>query len=279
MSYILDALKKSEQEGQESDIPPGLHSIHSNQATSENTTKIIPFSWVVCVFLLIVLSIATGSFFSREGQTVKTRQTMASTSANAQNSLTKELTPSTPSFTATPKNTSSEKIKTAAPQVTLTKHLQHPQQANIKMPPKPAMNTQRKHTPEQKNSHPEATDKSLSTATLNTPVKQVIKSPLLSPGDTIIRPSKKPTQPTLKQLLPDTSAPSLDELASHERSQIPALKYSGHIYSTNPRSSFVIINGSSRYIGDDVNGAIIESIAPKSVTMSYNGIRFRVDFI
>ncbi|MFL0798461.1 MAG: general secretion pathway protein GspB [Cellvibrionaceae bacterium] len=263
MSYILDALKKSEQEGQETDVPPGLHSIHASQVPTEKTKITIPFAWVVAALLIIVLSLGAGAFFSQES----TPETAITTQPNLPAAPAQQIQPAQP-----------QREQQQSKQALESKLATTPPTVSIKTTEILKKDIQRQNIPTKKRTAQQALQ--------SPPAVETDLSDHLSPGDTIIKPSKKlplkqaTTQKiVISEFSNDVIAPLVDELSPSERRQIPDLKYSGHIYSNNPSSSFVIINGSSRYIGDDINGARIESIAPKSVTINYQGIRFRMDFI
>ncbi|MEO0444172.1 MAG: general secretion pathway protein GspB [Pseudomonadota bacterium] len=73
----------------------------------------------------------------------------------------------------------------------------------------------------------------------------------------------------------EAGIPIIYELDSLTKRNIPALEYGAHIYATDNRSGFIILNGARRRVGDQLdNGIFIEKIAEESVVLSYNGVLF-----
>ncbi len=69
--------------------------------------------------------------------------------------------------------------------------------------------------------------------------------------------------------------PSIYALESNVKKKIPSINYGAHIYATDNKSGFVILNGARRRIGDKLsNGVYIEKIAEESVVLSFNGTVF-----
>ncbi len=69
--------------------------------------------------------------------------------------------------------------------------------------------------------------------------------------------------------------PSIYALDSTVKKKIPSINYGAHIYATDNKSGFVILNGARRRIGDKLsNGVFVEKIAEESVVLSFNGTVF-----
>jgi len=71
--------------------------------------------------------------------------------------------------------------------------------------------------------------------------------------------------------------PLLGELPDGLRRQLPVLAFSGSVYSDQPASRFVMINGQLLREGDSVApGLLLERIQPKSVLLRWRDQRFEV---
>jgi hypothetical protein len=73
----------------------------------------------------------------------------------------------------------------------------------------------------------------------------------------------------------DVTIPSIYDIDQLTKKNIPAIDYGAHIYATDNKSGFVILNGARRRAGDKLeNGIYVERILEDSVVLSYNGIVF-----
>jgi len=71
--------------------------------------------------------------------------------------------------------------------------------------------------------------------------------------------------------------PSVQQLPKSLQSRVPALDYSAHIYSSDERSGFAIINGKSRYKGDILSRDLfVEAIEEDGLVLNVQGISFKV---
>ncbi|MBI4843190.1 MAG: general secretion pathway protein GspB [Nitrospirae bacterium] len=69
----------------------------------------------------------------------------------------------------------------------------------------------------------------------------------------------------------------LNELPSSVRSEIPEIAISGHIYSNNPSSRIVTINGQVfREGGKIIPGLVVDEITISGVILRYHDYRFRI---
>ena len=70
--------------------------------------------------------------------------------------------------------------------------------------------------------------------------------------------------------------PSLAQLPQSIRQELPALAIAMHVYSTNPRDRLVGINNRTLQEGDELApGLKLEEIRPNSLVFNYRGQRFR----
>lgn len=69
--------------------------------------------------------------------------------------------------------------------------------------------------------------------------------------------------------------PSIYELNRTWKKRIPPMAYTAHVFASDFKSGFVILNGARRRIGDRMeNGVYIEKITGDGVVLSYDGIVF-----
>lgn len=68
---------------------------------------------------------------------------------------------------------------------------------------------------------------------------------------------------------------SLFDLEADQREKIPSIHYGAHIYASDHRSGFVILNGAKKKAGDQLrNGIYIETVEADWVVLSYQGLVF-----
>jgi general secretion pathway protein B len=68
-----------------------------------------------------------------------------------------------------------------------------------------------------------------------------------------------------------------EQLPAHIRAQLPQLTFGGSIYSSNPGSRSLIVNGRLHREADEVQpGLTLEQIKPKGAVFSFRGYRFEV---
>lgn len=261
MSYILDALKKSEQESNDDNIPPGLHSIHTTPvevSTKPGYSKLILFTAII---LIVLFAAGIGALMGRG-----LNEKVTTTNQVSQNNT---------------------KISENIP-AKLEHPILNPSRIVQIEPEAKAVAVDNQKTVERNQLSPETVNAPSDTLTqkkeesIDIPVTETdLTLSHLDTGDTVIRPSRKLS----KALLPDNYldetkiyAPLFEDLSSEEREQIPAIEYSGHIYSSSVQSRFSVINGRTRYIGDEFDGVKVISILEGSVILDYNGILFTLNF-
>ena len=89
----------------------------------------------------------------------------------------------------------------------------------------------------------------------------------------------KPTSKTKPAPTPATRTPLLSELPEDTRRQVPAMTIGGSVYSPQPPSRMVIINGQVFREGSAVTpDLLLEQIGPKSAVFSLRGQRFEMPF-
>lgn len=66
--------------------------------------------------------------------------------------------------------------------------------------------------------------------------------------------------------------PTIYELDTSAKKAIPAINYGAHVFATDNKSGFVILDGVRRKVGDQLeNGVFVEKISEEEVVLSFNG--------
>ncbi len=101
---------------------------------------------------------------------------------------------------------------------------------------------------------------------------------LISPRETLIMPSTTRSKvDSLKKQMALAKLPFKQELSSSILNQLPRLSFNSHMYSEDARFRSVIVNGAYRREGDNLaQGLILEHITENGVVLNYNDIKFRV---
>ena len=69
--------------------------------------------------------------------------------------------------------------------------------------------------------------------------------------------------------------PSIYELDLSLKETIPSIQYDTHVYASDNKSGFVILNGQKKYMGDQlINDVYIERVNKDDVVLSYQGVIF-----
>jgi general secretion pathway protein B len=88
---------------------------------------------------------------------------------------------------------------------------------------------------------------------------------------------RKNTPVNNKEVNSDEQVPDFSQLPEETKKELPNITISTHIYSNNPRSRIVNINGSTVKEGDEViKGLKVREITMSGVILDYQGRRFQV---
>lgn len=116
------------------------------------------------------------------------------------------------------------------------------------------------------------------------------EQPPASSPDQAVKTASTPTTVTLQPvpiLLADTtepdevpvlqSLPFVEELPASVRDDLPKLRFAGHTFSANPKNRLIIINNAIKKEGDPVEqGVRLEAITWDGVILTFKGIRFQM---
>jgi len=263
MSYILDALRKSEQERQRGKVPD-FSSSPENIATAPTKRNLWP---IIAVAALVVNLALAGYFFlgnSNSPAQIAQPQTLQSPTQQPVQSEPQSAPQAAPQKTAEvrsaakPKTTASLQSQSRPAPVKSA-----PTQAQV---PKPAVT---------KLAEPEPI--------IIKPRNQTASQDVASSA-----PAKsEPQHAAATQPEPDSNympnvgyLPQLEELSANQRQNIPDMTFSSHMYSSLPKYRSIIINGKRLKEGQFFNSELqVREITESGVIMSQENTLFQVDVL
>jgi len=254
MSYILDALKKSEQEREQGNVPD-IKTVHAPAAVSPPQHHI---SWLYIVVISMLLAagiVSLWHFFLQPSMSqppVKMAQKSASEPTPAVTVKTETHTPVLPKKPAAPKPA----VVTAPP-----KKARAPEVVK-KKPPKSNVVFLKKEIPDDQLYSTKPYRPASSKATPSGKAKSAA-----SPSGTSQRPAPR-REPDIVDI---------SELPAAVRNRIPDITFSGHVYSNVSSRRSVIINGKYMREGEFVNADLkLEKITSKGAVFSLGDVWFRL---
>jgi hypothetical protein len=291
MSFILDALKKLEQKRQQGTVPD-LMTIHATERQKHEKRVIWPY--LVAGAFILNAGILAAVFHPWEAKDQKpptqasaeARQKNVPVMSGQQDVKSNASASASSHFTEGPvvpdKKTVAKKIiKDPGTIIAKTKiETNIPKHENSPLPVeeqiKAPVQTEGPHAHNKQYSH-EDTSAALRMET--TPqemevLRKKIKEETSHPGSVPL-PKDRPVKNV--EAASDEQVPDFSQLPEETRKGLPAITISAHIYSNNPRSRIVNINGSTLKEGDQVTrGLNVREITMNGVIFDYQGIRFQV---
>ncbi|UTA47762.1 general secretion pathway protein GspB [Simiduia sp. 21SJ11W-1] len=254
MSYILDALNKSEQERREQQQVPSLHAIHQPE---KRTTARPHTLWLLLGAIALCAAILAASWWLLGERPGKPAKQPASPQVTQENTLA------------------------AAIQASITQPEQAPQplQATSEQEALPAalQSTPPQNTrPQRPKTAPELQPQANSDAVVSlytNPQVEPKTSPKAEPRTVNNLPPAVASQAqaalAVQQVLPISALP----IATQQR--LPEMYYSAHIYSNEEGKGFAIINDRSRYKGDVIGpGLFVQEVREEGVVLNFEGQAF-----
>ena len=244
MSYILDALRRADSERERGAIP-GIHAqpvpAHWRERGSAQRPK--PWVGVAIGFSVVVLGAFAWHLAGRE-----TPQEVTPSAASA--------TPSPVSAAPTaPAAPAPAMIAPAPPAVAQSLPAPSPPAVAVAPTPPAAKVPERPRAPASPSAEP-ARRKA-------------------SPPTTVAEPVRAPTKP--EPGAADARIYAQSELPQEVRSQLPTLAIGGSMYSENPSSRMLIVNGQLVHEGDALApGLSLEQIKLKSAILRFKGYRYEI---
>jgi len=273
MSFILDALRKSEHARQRQ-TGPGLAEVPVAAARPRTN------AWAAAaVALLVVNLLAVGVYLLRRAGTSEAPAATATTAvpATAPAAETANSSPTRPPAArapapgpvtqgAAPARAAASEPPTAAGRNPLADEVgdaeagyePDPQAAATAVPPGPAAvvkNGNARRGSVVYAPTPEAADDSYSPSPEPLPQQQAAAAPTAAPASSVL--------------------PGADEIAA--RGTIPVLHLDLHVYATQPQQRFIFVNSHRYREGDTLaEGPVVEQITPDGAVLSFRGSRFRL---
>ena len=235
MSYILDALKKADQERAAGNVPD-LETVHRHEPT---VRKHYRWLWILAVLFMfngVLVALLATRHDAGVGEDVPGRRAAPD-----------ERGPALPDTARSqPLAESAAQVRKSPPRVVKTAPpVQEQPQVVMTRPASPLA--------------PPATVQDLPAAT---------------PMDTA-PPTPSASIPSTPSAASAGKLPEWDELSLDFRSGFSMPHMDVHVYDSNPQRRFVLVNLQKFREGDRLpNGAIIEKILPDGIQLSYQGIRF-----
>lgn len=277
MSYILDALRKSEQERAQGDVP-GLHAVHASIGSKADKRPVWPYllGLVLLVNVLLVLWWMGGG----EEPAPETASQGATSVVAAPVAMQPPVTTGKPTAEGEP----AESVAPAQPEA-----IQQKREAQKAAPDKPeAIKPATVDARKPPSSQPEV-GKSPPTEGKQASARGsvlIAETPLTDAQGALLTESESAAQ-SQPQDMDETPRPlaeeyvqPLTELPQSIQGKIPAISYAGHVYSENPLRRSVLINGRKLREGSVVEGdLVLEEIRLGYSVFSYQGTRFRLDML
>ena len=273
MSYILDALKKSDKERKRGTVPD-LSTVQDPFQQKRKKRSLWPY------LVLIALLINAGIFLSwlRSWETGDKATPEGKEPHFVTHNLQSKTAPMGSSENqSTSRATKSPETVQSAPSVTTTPQDKSPHTIQSTMPPEKPDDTNQKQqmipTP------PHVIQKDI---TLEKPSQNLPETP--APSLTAPNPPHAGTN-TLDQQKSPPQAPSgsrfilydLKDLPQSVKDQLPDIAISVFVYSDDPSSRIVKINGKTVREGQELaEGLSVEKIVPEGVIFHYGDYRFRI---
>lgn len=247
MSYILDALKKSEEERGKGKTPD-VQTIHSASLAYRQDKKAW---WPYVLIAAVVLNLAAIVYFNLHSkdapEPVQQTATAVQPSAPVQAETPAAAAPAArPAPGATAEHNTSGRTVTTEPPATTGAAMTSPAES---------INTGSPQT-----GTPQATQ----AQTAETPLTE--HKPTASSNDA---PDSKPASATPAEK-PETAITAYEDLPESFRKQLPVFRITAHVYSSNPQQRSVVINNNFMEEGEYVlDGLVLYEITPTGIILSY----------
>ena len=258
MSYILDSLKKSEQERQQQSVVSPLEKVYDPSLLGDNDSLTQGVKKYVILGLVIVtislLAVVAWWQFGR----VQPTSTVEVTGVNRQAELNQEPTPvikPTPALAIKPTPAPVEKV--AAIDKTPVQASPNTNNAN-------EIDQFYRQLAEAKKAQPVVRPKAAKK--VRAAVQQ--KPPVAA---------NQPVTTSAEVQEDKPSIPFFNDLSSLIKDKVPTISYSAHVFAENNNNGFVVINRKKSRVGTRLtNGIFIEKIEEDNVVLSYNGVIFKM---
>lgn len=266
MSYILDALKKSDQERKRGDVP-NLQTVHIPVAIEQRMPwAMYGFMAVLLILLIVLLAKFALDNMSQPGA----QQYSESPLKNDESTL--ELIKSSPL-----KQQAQEQIKTQ--RVPIDK-LQDKKIAQDLTPPAWVKDIKAGGEVKDPADRPLQNKQMLMRSISAKPKESRAEESGQDENQSQKKQANNAQQKTRQSELSLENIPFYNELPEYLQESIPFMDFAGHVYATKPSNRSIIINGDVMSQGDEIKpGFSIVQITPRGVVFRFNGKLFRRDVL
>jgi general secretion pathway protein B len=252
MSYILDALRKSEQQRQATNPDSVTDRILVNQPQhKQRSTK-----WIIALVISNLLAIGYFAWFFTQKKTQEPPQKIAT---NPDNQALQPSKPQLPAILAPENNTAQKpnqpldsQLKPTSPsiaQLIEARKVAEIQQPIKQIPEKKPITTVKKELP-----------------------KRAGTAPTIRPQPSFPLPEEPAYLPVKKGIL------AVDDLPYEVRNTLPNLNINVFSYAQQPEDRFVIIDMVKYKTGQHIKGSVLlKEIRPDSIILQYGGNTFRIE--
>lgn len=257
MSYILEALKKSEQERERGEVPD-IKAVHKSDSHDIGDGGHNVWLWLLAAVVFINGVIFAVVYLGDDETVVAGASSQSSTLASNQ-----QAQPSA-SSSALPSGGQTAPVRPPTKPVPASKQLtENTQQAKT-------ANTSQSATKTEQGSSP----------------KVIFSKEQLQLDDTVGNAapveskSKSPSVTVSTKELSSDSGPTgrISDLPDSIRRQLPSISFGGHIYSSTVERRSVMINGKKRREGENIgSGLVLSEITPRGAVFEFKGYRFRLN--
>lgn len=247
MSYLLEALRKSERERQENRAVPGLQTPTVEWEGRDDGRSRSPWLVVAVVAIClntVLLALLVWRFGFAESESAAVSPPVTTANAPA------PTTTHPAGQTTMPAVIVVQQPREPAPAVVVRERAPEEQQSRSTATVRPSDNAR---------ALPPASRTSTATVSSSRDGAAAEPAPLSNRGD-----SASATPP-----------PNINALPIEIRQQLPLLTMNSHIYASNARDSFVMINGVSLNPGDEISAGLrLIAVVPEGAVLVFNGQRF-----
>lgn len=251
MSFILDALRKSEHERQRQ-LGPSIAEL----PVARPAPRVPPWVWVALAALL-TLNIAVVAWFLTRPSPAPLTQPVVAAPAPALPSPAPTPAAATPAPAAAPTSAAAAPAQAAPGPASAPLAESAPRPVETARPPAPAMREVRP-----------LAEEALAEPVFGAPTFAAPAAP-----DPALLPVPPPPSPRPAPVA--AGVPTIDQLPPQATAGLPPLSVSLHIYSSQPAQRAVFINGTRYREGDGLpGGAVLREITPDGAVIAYGGQRF-----
>lgn len=273
MSYILEALKRAEQERKLGAVPD-LQTVSPTQAEQRDAGSrkrwAIPALLTIIVIMSVALLLQLTKFERTPAPTAPTPSPVMADAAPA--SRAGPATAPAAAVTSDAPAVAKPEASPTTPDVAASTQAST-QPASPTPAPLPASSSRASEAARPAPSTPGSSQASTTALALQPPKSTAPKAKDAGKENG----AAKEAAPSLA--VAESSVPDIHQLPASTRSELPPLTIGGYLYATSPADRTILINNKLLHEGDNIAGDLnIESLGPKSAVLRLHGTRFRINY-